>query len=226
VERYFPSERQVLIRETSSGTSVRAYFLGKNVAHFPFILIAPVFFAVFYVAFAAPRCTALALYNGLLAIVWSCTGGEIGRGGRYDSMLHINITNNPLVLASILAAGYLLSMLFESKAQLACTVFPLIATMFAGVNPTLIDLKENSIIGYALSTVSYARYSTNFFWLKQAERFDNRLFPNVETTTIEHGYDKLTTGGCLACLWTVGFVLRMLAFLQIRALKNSHAFKS
>ena len=128
VERYFPSEKQVLIRETSSGTSVRAYFLGKNVAHFPFILVAPVFFAVFYVAFAAPRCSALDLYSGLLAIVWSCTG-----------------------------AGYLLSMTFNNKAQLACTVFPLIATMFAGVNPTLTNLKETSFIGYAVSTVSYAR---------------------------------------------------------------------
>ncbi|GMI08367.1 hypothetical protein TrRE_jg11152 [Triparma retinervis] len=197
VERYFPSEKQVLIRETSSGTSVRAYFLGKNVAHFPFILVAPVFFAVFYVAFAAPRCSALDLYSGLLAIVWSCTG-----------------------------AGYLLSMTFNNKAQLACTVFPLIATMFAGVNPTLTNLKETSFVGYAVSTVSYARFATNFFWLKQAEKFDDRLFPNVETTTVDHGYDSLTGGECLACLWAIGLLLRVLAFFKIRSLKNSHVFKS
>ena len=116
MERYFPSETQVLIRETSSGTSVRAYFIGKNVAHLPLILVAPMFFCVFYVAFAAPRLWSIYLYFGLLGVMWACTG-----------------------------AGYALSMTFNSKAQLACTIYPLVCTMFSGVNPTLTELQETPV---------------------------------------------------------------------------------
>eukprot|EP00519_Triparma_laevis_P004126 CAMPEP_0182507242 /NCGR_PEP_ID=MMETSP1321-20130603/22733_1 /TAXON_ID=91990 /ORGANISM="Bolidomonas sp., Strain RCC1657" /LENGTH=920 /DNA_ID=CAMNT_0024713101 /DNA_START=324 /DNA_END=3083 /DNA_ORIENTATION=- len=134
VERYFPSDLAVLIRETSSGTSVRAYFLGKNVAHIPLILTMPMFFSVFYVAFAAPRLNSFELYLGLLGVTWSCTG-----------------------------AGYALSMTFNNKAQLACTIYPLVCTMFAGVNPTLGELKDTAV-GWMLSSISYARWSTNYLW--------------------------------------------------------------
>ncbi|GMH57397.1 hypothetical protein TL16_g02370 [Triparma laevis f. inornata] len=192
VERYFPSDLPVLIRETSSGTSVRAYFIGKNLSHLLLILTMPMFFCVFYVAFAAPRLNSFELYLGLLGITWACTG-----------------------------AGYALSMTFNSKAQLACTIYPLVCTMFAGVNPTLLELKE-SVIGWVLSTVSYARWSTNYLWINQADCYDEFLFPSVQAKTEDQGYE--TGGGsCGLALFLIGLIFRAICFFQIRAIKKANA---
>jgi hypothetical protein len=186
----------VFLREASSGTSTSAYFIGKNLAHVPYILVSPLFFGVFYVAFAAPRIHTMDLYYGLLLVVWSCTG-----------------------------AGYFLSMTMKSKAQLACTIYPLLCTMFAGLNPTLTDLKEQGGVGVWFAGLSYSRWSVNLFWLLQARQYDENTFPNVATTTANHGYDWHGMSFCSGVLFLIGLVARVLAFYQLRSLKRAHSEK-
>ena len=118
-------------------------------------------------------------------------------------------------------AGYALSMTFNSKAQLACTVYPLVCTMFAGVNPTLTEL-DGTVVGRVLSTVSYARWSTNYFWRHQADMYNAFLFPEVDAKTAEQGYES-QAAECAVMLFVIGVFFRLVAFFQIRAIKRSNA---
>jgi hypothetical protein len=145
------------------------------------------------VAFAAPRLHTHHLYFGLLLVTWSCSG-----------------------------AGYFLSLQFKSKAQLACTIYPLLCTMLSGMNPTLPDL---SLPAYWLSALSYSRWSVNLFWLLQAERYDTDVFTGIEGTSEKHGYDRCAVPLCAFMLFLIGAVARGAAFLQLRSLKRAHSEK-
>ncbi len=191
VERYFPSEVQNFVRQTSSGTSATAYFLGKNVAHLPLIMVSPLFFSVFYVAFAAPRVRADELYIAFLGVVWACTG-----------------------------AGYALSMSFGGKAQLACTIYPLICTMFSGVNPSLVEMKENRI--GVLSWLSYSRWSTAFMWLSQVDKMSPELFSDIHVKSTDIGYDAVGKAWCLTIMFIIGCIFRLLTWFLLRRIKRSH----
>ena len=72
------------------------------------------------------------------------------------------------------------------------------------------------------SSVSYARWSTNYFWRHQAKMYDPFLFPSVDAKTTEQGYFSSTVE-CGLVLFAIGVVFRVVAFLQIRAIKRSNA---
>jgi hypothetical protein len=51
--RIFGDERESFTRESSSGISTEAYYLGKSLAHLPVIFIAPLVFYLMYATFAS-----------------------------------------------------------------------------------------------------------------------------------------------------------------------------
>ena len=203
VERYFPSETLVFLRETSSGCSATAYFLGKVLAQIPFIIVAPMGFCTFYVTFAAPRCETIWIYLNLLLVTWCCTG-----------------------------AGYFLSLTFSNKAQLACVFYPLLSTMVSGVNPTLPELKGDGFtytngeggqhklgLGYYFAQLSYSRWSVNMFWHNHSDNFNRIVFPNVDSEMESHGYDEHGVWFCGGVLFVGGLLFRIMAFWMIRNMK-------
>ena len=193
VERYFPSELSIFLRESSSGCSSSAYFIGKNVANVPFILVSPLFFCTFFVTFASPRIPTIHVYLNLVLVAWACTG-----------------------------AGYFLSLTFKAKAQLACVFYPLLSTMFAGVNPTLPDLKRAHSFGFYAAQASYSRWSLNYYWLSHASSLDGTLFPDVEAKTKEHGFGETPRWTCAIVLFAIGLAFRCAAFAIIKRVKDSH----
>lgn len=187
--RVFGSEKVVFRRETTTGTSTEAYFLGKNLAHLPTILLAPLMFLAMYYQLAHP-----------LAPFW-----------QYYFLF-------VLVYATASGLAYLISIVFMSSiAQLVGVLSVLVCMMFSGANPTLTQLKDPNLLGgllYVPTYVSYIRWAQEAYYLTEIEQY-RAIFLNVQAGMDVYGYkfsDDLT---CWLALAASAVIFRALAFVAL-----------
>jgi len=129
--RVFGSERIVFWREASTGTYTLAYYLGKDLAQIPFIVIAPLIFETLFYSLTVPRAQFLVLYQIFLVVQFAASG-----------------------------LGYLVSNLVKpSVSQLAGVVCILVTMMFSGTRPTLAELKNMPIPFRYIANLSYLRWA-------------------------------------------------------------------
>jgi ABC-type multidrug transport system ATPase subunit len=110
----FGSERVTFIREFRSGVSTPAFFIAKNLASIPMLLLPPLFLWSIFYFLTAPSASFWTVYMVLIAVQFCCT-----------------------------AAGYVISLLAaQHTALLAGVVYTVICTLFSGSNPTLKKLNN------------------------------------------------------------------------------------
>ncbi|PRP79753.1 abc transporter family protein [Planoprotostelium fungivorum] len=183
--RIFGGEQTVFWRETRSGISAPVYFLAKNLAHLPFLAVYPLAVLSIFSFIAPPQGSFLMTYLVLLAGFFCCSG-----------------------------MGYIVSILFiSSNATIVGCLYPLGCNIFAGVSPTLYDLRT-STFGRVMTDISYARWMVESLLITE---FDgqpggiNQFKQGLENS----GYNMKHQWGAIWMLAIYGIVFRAVAMLTL-----------
>jgi hypothetical protein len=183
-QRIFGREKASFVRESMSGLSTEAYYVGKSLSHLSSTFIAPlVMLAVFY-----------PLTNLQSSFV----------------MLYLLLV---LVHATASGAAYLTSILFsDTVAALSGVLFVLVSMMFSGANPTL-DQLRGGVMGGALyypTFASYIRWAQEAFYIAEMNVRDG---PELDAVLSLHSYarDNETQAWVVLCVHAIA--LRVLAYL-------------
>jgi ABC-type multidrug transport system ATPase subunit len=127
----FGDERVQFWRESRTGLNSLAFFLGKNLAGIPMIIIPPLFLLSIFYFLTTPGAGFFQMYAVLLVVQFTCV-----------------------------AVGYLISLLMApANALLAGVVFVIVSTMFSGANPTLAKLKGFGVPGMIMTSISFSRWA-------------------------------------------------------------------
>ncbi|KAH8097760.1 sulfuric ester hydrolase [Aureococcus anophagefferens] len=145
----FGGERSGLDREASpagADLDLAAYFLAVDLVELPRLALLTAAFLSVYYPLTAPLTRPVVFFGVCAACAYAAAG-----------------------------VGYLASTVFlrESKAQLAATVFVLVASMFAGVVPTLDDLASMSPLLVGLPWASPNRWLCEALYVLQARHFSD-----------------------------------------------------
>eukprot|EP01122_Echinamoeba_exundans_P004415 TRINITY_DN1444_c0_g1_i2.p1 TRINITY_DN1444_c0_g1~~TRINITY_DN1444_c0_g1_i2.p1 ORF type:complete len:1867 (+),score=179.30 TRINITY_DN1444_c0_g1_i2:376-5976(+) len=129
--RTFGDEHVTFQRETRAGLNSFAFFLGKNLAAIPMLLVPPLIMLTIFYFISSPASGFWEMYAILILVQSACTG-----------------------------AGYLMSIVLPASSSLLCgVVFVIVSTLFSGANPTLAKLNSFGIPGQVLASMSYSRWS-------------------------------------------------------------------
>jgi ABC-type multidrug transport system ATPase subunit len=184
--RVFGDEMASFRREAGVGLNTGAYYIGKSISHLPIVLLAP---GVFLFAYAG-----LADLHG-------------------DWGLHYLLL---VCVYSISASlSYIVSMLVRREvSQLLGVILLLIFMMFSGANPTLLQLRDNSLLGsllYYPSFLSFLRFAQELFYLIEARAYH---VGELSLSTL-YGFASSDEGMCWAFLAMFVICFRVLGFLAL-----------
>jgi ABC-type multidrug transport system ATPase subunit len=140
--RVFGPERVVYWREASSGINTIAYFLGKDVAHIPSLIILPMLFTLVFISIRFVMGASFGqIYTIYLLLWWGSTG-----------------------------LSYIISVTFAPNlATLASVVFAFSMAMFAGLVPSLKDFETTFKYLVWLPYISMFRWSTEAYFIVEME---------------------------------------------------------
>jgi hypothetical protein len=181
----FGAERVTFWRESRAGMSTLAFFLGKDLAALPMILIPPLFLISIFYFLTAPASNFFAMFAVLLAVQFVCV-----------------------------AVGYTISLLLApSNALLAGVVFVVVSTLFSGANPTLAKLKSFGLPAVAMASLSFSRWSTEALYSTLLEAYKDKY--DVQAGLDYWGFDLqhyplvdfLALAGLALSLRLVAFVI-------------------
>jgi hypothetical protein len=217
--RTFGDERVTFWRESKTGTSSLAFFVGKNLAGIPMVLIPPLFLVSIFYFLTTPAASFWQMYAILLIVQFVCV-----------------------------AVGYVISLLLSpANALLAGVVFVVVSTMFSGsferpippptlhssmassipkyfsltrafvvvgANPTLAKLKTIGVPALAMASLSFSRWSTEALYSSLLSVYKDEY--GVESGLKHWGYDmgNFPLVDILALLG-LGFGLRIIAFIVL-----------
>lgn len=184
--RVFGAEMSSFRREAGVGLNTGAYYIGKSLSHLPIVFAAP---GVFLMAYAGPAALAgdWTQHYLLLVCVYS-------------------------ISASL---AYIVSMLVRRElSQLFGVILLLVFMMFSGANPTLLQLRENSLLGNVLyypSFLSFLRFSQELFYLIEARAH------HIGELTMEtlYGFSNKDEQMCWAFLVMFVICFRVIGFLAL-----------
>jgi hypothetical protein len=184
-------ERVTYWRESTTGINSLAFFLGKNLSTLQMVLLPPfVFLSIFYLLIS-PRSNFWYMYAIMIGTQYACTG-----------------------------AGHLISLVFvPQNALLAGVSYEVVATMFAGGNPTLTKIYSYGLIGKALASISYSRWATEGLYVTELHQYAEEY--NVQPSLDYWGYELNAFNLDVAMLFTIGTVLRIGSFIALIALHKN-----
>jgi len=187
----FGKELNVFKRETSTGSSTEAYFFGKTLAHLPCTLFAPVCF--------------LLSVGGLITL-----NGDLG--------LHYLIIT--LTYATFCGVGYFVSLVTPPDlSHLTGIFYVLMGIFFSGTQPTLIQLKNNIILGivsYLPSYVSFPRWSIELFYLIEYPFYTNSF--SLPETLYDYYSKDIVLCWCSLCTYLI--IFRVAVYLRLVSLEQ------
>jgi ABC-type multidrug transport system ATPase subunit len=184
--RVFGAEMPSFRREAGVGLNTGAYYIGKSLSHLPIVFAAPFAF--------------LMSYGGLAALAGSWTE---------HYLLLVCVYS---ISASI---AYIVSMLVRRElSQLCGVILLLVFMMFSGANPTLLQLRENSLLGnllYYPSFLSFLRFSQELFYLIEARAH------HIGELTMDtlYGFSSKDEEMCWAFLLMFVVCFRVIGFLAL-----------
>uniref|UniRef100_A0A6B2KXT8 ABC transporter domain-containing protein n=1 Tax=Arcella intermedia TaxID=1963864 RepID=A0A6B2KXT8_9EUKA len=182
----FGKEVTVFKRESSTGGNTGAYYIGKSLAHLPMTLFAPV-------------CYLLAFCGlGYLKADWSWH--------------YIILT---LTYASFTGVGYAISLLTPPRvSQLAGIFFVLVLMMFSGGQPTLKQLLNNELVGFALyvpTYFSYTRWANELVYLWEIKQY-TADYRSMQALYGYYMYDELY---CLGAMFSFFLFFRVITYIAL-----------
>jgi ABC-type multidrug transport system ATPase subunit len=184
--RVFGAEMNSFRREAGVGLNTGAYYLGKSLAHLPIVLLAPGVFLWAYAGLAGLEGSWWQHY-ALLVLVYSCAA----------------------------SLAYIVSMLVRRElSQLFGVILLLVFMMFSGANPTLLQLRDNTLLGsllYYPTFFSFLRFAQEQFYLIEARTL--HVGELTLSTLYGFSYDDWTQ--CWSFLLMFAVCFRVLAFLAL-----------
>ncbi|PRP78516.1 abc transporter family protein [Planoprotostelium fungivorum] len=183
--RVFGPEQLILWRESRSGINRAAYFLAKNIAQLPFLLVAPLCASAFYTLLTPTLCPLWYFYSLIFCMVYAASG-----------------------------FGYLVSTTFPPENGLMIGIlYPLIAGIFAGARPELgLVARDYGLAGSILVVISYGRWhleSLFVYELQQSQSTEKSQLLN----RFLYSYETIWRGPLI--MLAIGTALRILAFIML-----------
>lgn len=181
--RVFGGELTQFRREAASGISRVAYFLGKNIAELPMLILTPVMFLSMFTTLTTPRTNLGALYAIVFMGTWAVSG-----------------------------MAYMISVIVDPRdAQLATVVLVLISSMFGGVNPTLAKLQTMGFVSVGAAALSYGRYMNEAMLSANVARWPEVWCTEINSQLLVLGFDLGAYSFCLLSLLLLGVGFRIVA---------------
>eukprot|EP01128_Nolandella_sp_AFSM9_P012538 TRINITY_DN9377_c0_g1_i1.p1 TRINITY_DN9377_c0_g1~~TRINITY_DN9377_c0_g1_i1.p1 ORF type:complete len:948 (+),score=159.26 TRINITY_DN9377_c0_g1_i1:34-2844(+) len=182
----FGNEKTTFIRESYSGISTGAYFVGKNLTNLILNFVAPVFFLLALLCFATLKASFLGHY-GLIFGTYFCFTG----------------------------LGYLVSIvLSKSISLLAGVMGVLVNMMFSGASPTLKQLGDSALLGPLLlypSYVCYFRWVFEAEYILEIQQYSKTFL----TMEILYDYHISNFALCVSMMIFIGVLFRVLAYVVL-----------
>ena len=180
--RIFGEERDVFLREAASGHSTFSYFVAKNVATLPRMMLAGLHFAGFFSMLARPSSSFLWLFTLSMGILWGVYG-----------------------------VSFLVSMtVSRANAALLGVISTLSAAFMCGFGPTLVQGREWGVVAI-VQELSYARWATEF-WLHAETLPYRNLFFVTEVFQGAFGYTLDRPDVDVVMMIVIGLGLRTAAY--------------
>jgi len=185
----FKEERLIYKRERSSGMSTLAYFIAKNLAEIPSLVIQPIFYLV-----------VMYYMTTLIAPLWMI----------YLTLLGIQFASMGL--------GYVAATFAKPNQSFVLgVVLIFVSIILSGQKPTLKEWEnEIGIAGKIIPSISYARWGMECFYLAQVELYKNiyTILPSIDLLGYAEGQFWLG----IFIMFVLGFVFRILAYLAVQFL--------
>jgi len=184
--RVFGAERVVFWRESSAGVNTLAYFLGKDIAQLPSMLLSPLLFLTLFYSIVAPRSPFLSLYIVLLLIQFTAV-----------------------------SLGYLVSIVVHpGVAQLSGVVAVLVCMMFSGARPTLGELKAMPFPLPYMPYGSYLRWAQEAFYITEVKRYASVYDVDTGLSILSYSADNYLLD--MMMVLSLGVFFRIVAFVALQ----------
>eukprot|EP01028_Stygiella_incarcerata_P014157 TRINITY_DN9121_c1_g1_i5.p1 TRINITY_DN9121_c1_g1~~TRINITY_DN9121_c1_g1_i5.p1 ORF type:complete len:650 (+),score=169.31 TRINITY_DN9121_c1_g1_i5:340-2289(+) len=184
--RTFGEERPVFWREAASGRSSIAYFLGKNVADLPLIIVNGLLYTSFFYVLTEPR-------------------------GSFFSYLFVST----LLIFAAYALGYIVSGLTSGKnAYTVAIVMAMCLSITSGDKPSLKDVNEQYSVLVILWQLSYCRWTSEALYITEVSTYkdDYRVQGGYTKIGFHQDYYPLDC----TMIFVLGVLLRVVAYLVLR----------
>lgn len=186
--RVFGPERVVFWRESSAGSNTFSYFVGKDLAQYPSLILLPLLFAGVFATFWSPRGSFVMLWILFMLVWWVASG-----------------------------IGYVISVLLPPNlATMGAVVVIFGFSMFAGIKPTLSEMSKMWIPMPWLPWISPFRYSSEAFYL--LEIFEWSKIYDVTTGLDIMGWQEAHKVNWLLVLLGMGLFWRLIAMIGLEIL--------
>ena len=190
----FSAERIVYWREASAlpqPLHTVAYFVGKDLAMIPQMLLGPLVFALSFFALTTPRAEFGLYYVAFLALYWVAS-----------------------------SYGYIVSALIAPNlAQLAGVVAVFATAMMSGGVPSLKDMRAKGFPLGTLTNVMFPRYGVEALYVIEAQQYAPAVaLTGLNMTTLamdEYGWDLNAYATDIGVLVAMGFILRGVALVAL-----------
>jgi len=185
--RALKDEKPIYWRESSTGTSTIAYFLGKNIASIPILLMQPFTYLAVYYFFTNPVTPPLYMYIILLGIQFASMG-----------------------------LGYIAATVVKPPtAPIVGVVLVFYSIITSGFNPTLNSLKNDyGLVGRIIPGVSFARWAMEAFYLAEVRQYEDIYM--IQPGLVFWGYNKDYYWLDILLLIILGVVFRIAACVALR----------
>jgi len=176
-------EKKVYARESRSGVSNLAYLLAKEITALSNLVLAGLLFVSIFQSMTSSPISTVTFAIVVLGIFFSCSGVAF--------------------LFSIITT--------ESVSLILTVVYVSVMTSLSGAQPSLVDLKDvfGGFFGRLMPAMSYARYSTEGFYLGVLKTYEGIYDLSWSFQVREYSFDDMTM--CLLLPFAIGLVLRILS---------------
>jgi len=180
-------QKKVYARESTSGASNLAYLLAKEITALPNLLLAGLLFVSIFQSMTSSPISTVTFAIVVFGIFFSCSG-----------------------------AAFLFSVLTTESISLILTVvYVSVMTSVSGAQPSLPQLKKvfGGFFGRLMPALSYARYSTEGFYLGVLKTFEGIYDLTWSFEVREYSFDHTTF--CLVAPFAIGLLFRILSGLAL-----------
>ncbi len=190
----FGKEKVVFQRESQYGLNSLGYFLAKDVANLPMILLAPIIFLSLYYFAITPRAPLWEYYCILLLLYWSSFGLSY----------IVSIVANPNI------------------AQLACVVVIFVFNIFSGQRPMLPEYTQMGFPMSYVPSFSYLRYCLEVIYLNELLQYQHLY--DINTSLQLFGYAVEDMRWIYFVIIGFGLLFRAIAFVCLHCSKPNSWF--
>jgi hypothetical protein len=184
--RTFGEERPVFWREAASGRSSIAYFIGKNIADLPLIILNGLLYTSFFYVLSEPR-------------------------GSFWSYLFVST----LLIFAGYALGYIVSGMISGKnSYTVAIVMAMCLSITSGDKPSLKDVNEQYSVLAVLWQISYCRWTSEALYITEVSTYkdDYRVEGGYSKIGFHQDYFALDC----TMIFLLGIVMRAIAYLVLR----------